>query len=237
MTERFSASNAGKHMACHASANLEKAIPNFEFPQADNIVRASDEGTAAHAVFELLMNYSARDMQHFITVLTYVADLRSTRRFKVLTEQKVTATWLPSQPDTTVDLVLYTADEIHVLDLKWGKLHVEVVGNVQMIYYALCFMALAPKAKAVTIHVLQPRADNMESWTITRDELEVWKQQMIETDVAIQGGSLTFGPSDYCTFCPAYPHSRSPKGRPLCPATLQILYPQPPIDEDEMLAD
>ena len=54
MTERFSASNAAKQMACHASANLELAIPNYQPPVADDIVRASDEGTAAHAVFELL---------------------------------------------------------------------------------------------------------------------------------------------------------------------------------------
>jgi hypothetical protein len=35
-------------------------------------------------------------------------------------------------------------------------------------------------------------------------------------------------------FCPAYPHSRSEKGKPLCPATMALLYP-PIIDEDEIL--
>jgi hypothetical protein len=234
MSERFSASNAAKHMACPASANLELAIPNFEFPVVDNIVRASDEGTAAHAVFELLMNYSARDMLHFVTLLQYVADLRSTRRFKVLTEQKVKATWLPSEPDTTVDLVLYTADEMHVLDLKWGRMMVDVFSNVQMTYYAKCFRSLAPKAKGVTIHVLQPRADNMEKYWVSDQEMDEFTEAAIATDLKILAKDLTFGPSDECKFCPAYPHSRSPKGRPLCPATMQLLYPQP-LDEDEML--
>jgi len=230
-------------MSCHASANLEKAIPHFEFPVPDGIARASDEGTAAHAVFELLMNYSAKDMLHFARLLDYVAELRTTRRFKVLTEQTVSATWLPPDPvtgkvpETTVDLVLFTADEIHVIDLKWGRILVDVFDNVQLKYYARCFMDLAPKAKSITLHILQPRADNMEAWSISRDDLLAWAAEAIDTQLAIHAGDVTFGPSDYCTFCPAYPHSRSPKGRPLCPATMQILYPSIGIDEDEMLND
>ena len=35
MPERFSASNAAKHMACPASANLELAIPNYQPPVDD----------------------------------------------------------------------------------------------------------------------------------------------------------------------------------------------------------
>lgn len=241
MPERFSASNAAKQMACHASANLELAIPHYQPPVADDIVRASDEGTAAHAVFELLMNYSAKNMEHFVTVLQYVSALRSTRRFKVLTEVTVEATWLPPNPDgtypkTTVDLVLYTADEIHVLDLKWGRILVSVFDNDQLFYYLQSFIELAPKAKTATLHILQPRADNMDSQTVTREELEAWKAKAVAAKTAIDGGSLTFGPSDHCKFCPAYPHSRGQKGAPLCPATMQLLYPQP-LDEDEMLAD
>jgi hypothetical protein len=77
----------------------------------------------------------------------------------------------------------------------------------------------------------------MEKWTLTRAELEVWRDEMIAADQRILDGDLTFGPSDHCKFCVAYPHSRSPKGRPLCPATMQILYPTTSVDEDAMLAE
>jgi len=240
MPERFSASNAAKHMACHASANLELAIPNYEPPVEDGVIRASDVGTAAHEVFEKLMGYTPSELRHWITILEYIEKLRSTRRFKVLTEQQVEATWLPvdpktgKHPTTTVDLVLYTQDELHVIDLKWGKIKVEVFDNDQLFYYATCFVHLAPKAKGVTNHILQPRADNMDHQYVTNTELKAWQAKAIATAHAINGGSLAFGPSDHCKFCPAYPHSRGQKGAPLCPAAMKLLYPAP-FDEDEIL--
>jgi len=240
MPERFSASNAAKHMSCPASANLELAIPNYQPPEEDDKVRASDEGTEAHEVFEKLMGYSRADLRHWLTVLEYIEKLRSTRRFKVLREEEVEATWLAIDPKTgkhpgsTVDLVLYTQDELHVLDLKWGKIPVEVFDNIQTIFYALCFLHLAPKAKGVTIHILQPRADNLESQFLTATELKQFEQDLIAAQARVNAKDLTFGPSDHCKFCPAYPHSRSPKGAPLCPATMQLLYPSP-FDEDEIL--
>lgn len=240
MPERFSASNAAKHMACPASANLELAIPHYLPPEEDDKIRASDEGTAAHEVFEKLMGYTPSELRHWITVLEYIEKLRATRRFKVQRELKVSATWLALDPRTgehpgsTLDLALHTQDELHVLDLKWGKIPVDVFDNVQTIFYALCVLHLAPKAKGVTIHILQPRANNMESQFIPSTELKMWESKLIAAQAKVNALDVTFGPSDECKFCPAYPHSRSPKGAPLCPATMQLLYPSP-FDEDEIL--
>lgn len=240
MPERFSASNAAKHMACPASANLELAIPNYQPPVDDGTYRASDEGTDAHSVFEFLMGYRPADLRHWITVLEYVEKLRATRRFKVQRELEMAATWLAVDPKTgehpksTLDLALYTQDELHVLDLKWGKIPVPVTDNVQTIFYALNVLHLAPKAKGVTIHILQPRANNMDHQYISGPELVQWRDDLVAAQTKVNAQDLTFGPSDYCGFCPAYPHSRSQKGAPLCPATMQLLYPAP-FDEDEIL--
>jgi hypothetical protein len=240
MPERFSASNAAKHMACPASANLELAIPNYEPPEEDDKIRASDEGTAAHEVFEKLMGYTPSELRHWITVLEYIEKLRATRRFKVQRELEVTPTWLDVDPVTgkhptsTLDLVLYTQDELHVVDLKWGKIPVPVTDNIQTIFYGLSTLHLAPKAKGMTIHILQPRADNMDHQYLTATELAVFRDDLLAAQRKVNAKDLTFGPSDHCKFCPAYPHSRSPKGTPLCPATMQLLYPSP-FDEDEIL--
>jgi hypothetical protein len=233
MAERFSASSAARHMACHASANLELAIPNYVAPVDET--RAATQGTDRHDIFARINEFSARDMKRFATVLDYVADLRSTRRFKVLIEESITATWLPSQPKTTVDLVLYTQDEIHVIDYKNGKIPVEVIGNEQLLYYALCFAPLAPKAKGATLHILQPNGGGNSSWFADASTLKKFMDEAIATDVAITNKDLTFGPSDHCTFCAANPHSRGVKGSPLCPALMQIYYPKP-FDEDELLS-
>ncbi len=221
-------------MACHGSANLSAAIPGWVPPEVDE-TRAAAEGTDVHSIFEKVWELSASDLRYFNQVTQYIADLRSTRRFKVLIEEQFTATWLQTAPPTRPDLVLYTQDEIHVIDTKWGKIPVECVGNEQLLYYDVCVAPLAPRAKGVTNHILQPRANNMTSWFASTTEIGEFMDKAIATEAAIQAGSVTLGPSDHCKFCPANPHSRANKGRPLCPAMMELLYPKP-FNEDDILS-
>jgi hypothetical protein len=235
MPQRFSASSAGRHMACHASANLDLAIPNWVDPVRDEMAGAKGVGTNYHTFFANIAELSAKDIAHFASALQYLADLRSTRRFKVLVEQKVTAEWLATKPTTTADLVLYTQDELHVLDLKTGKIPVDPYENEQLLFGAVTYAPLAPKAKGATLHILQPWADGNQSWYASANRLAQFMDDALAAEAAIQQGSVTFGPSDHCKFCPANPHSRGDKGKPLCPAMMQMLYP-PILDEDSILA-
>lgn len=238
MAERLSASVAGRHMACHASAQLELAIPNFTIPPVDKMAGAKGKGTRYHKILEDMNGLPLSDFKHMLALLQYVADLRSKRRFKVLTEHQMTAEWLDSKPGTTADLILYTQDEIHVLDPKTGMIPVEVVENEQLLYYAACAAVLAPKAKGVHLHILQPWADNMDSWFADTNRIKKFMDDSLAAERAIAAGSVTFGPTDkHCTFCPANPHKRGDgKGHPLCPAMLQILYPNRGADEDAILS-
>ena len=236
MVERFSASVAGRQMVCHASANLELAIPGWEPPVDDRTAdTAANRGSDMHELFAKIMELPNADMQQMAKAIAYVAELRGTRRFKVLVEQSIKATWLAGAPDTTVDLVLYTQDEIHVLDLKTGRIRVDVVGNEQLKYYAACFAPLAPKAKGVTIHIVQPWADNMDWAWVSTTELGQFMDEARAAEAAIIAGDVTFGPSDHCMFCPANPHGRGSKGRPFCPVMMDLLYPDR-VDEDAILA-
>lgn len=235
MVERFSASVASRHMACHASANLPLAIPNWVPPVRDPTAGAKGKGTRMHEILEKLMELGATDMEQMIQALTYAAALRRRRQFKVLIEETVKATWLLGEPNTTADLVLFTQDELHILDWKWGKIPVEVIGNKQLLFYAACYAPLAPKARQVTVHVVQPPAKQMEEWTFDTITLKKFMAEAIATEAQIMRGDVTFGPSDNCTFCPANPHSRGDKGRPLCPVMMRMLYPDQ-TDEAAILA-
>lgn len=234
MTERFSASNAGKHMSCHASANLELAIPGYVPPVVDDTKGMKGEGTEMHTLYEALMLMRVSDRRKLLATMQQVQELTETRRFKVLTEQNVVADWLPSKPRTTVDHVLYVQDELHIIDFKWGAIEVDPTENEQLMFYAACFLDLAPKAKFVTLHIAQPKARGLVSWECSSTRLRQFMDDAIATDEAILAGSVAFGPSHHCTFCPANPHSRSDKGKPLCPAMMQLLYPSP-FDEEEIL--
>lgn len=234
--KRFSASSAAQLMACPAAANLDAAIPGWIAPIVDPTAGQKGVGTARHAMLEPLMELSARDLEHMARVVAYVAELRKRRRFKVLVEQTMEASWLDGSPKTTADVVLYTQDELHIVDFKWGKIPVEVDDNAQMLYYAVTYGPLAPKAKGATMHLLQPYADIYEERFADTNVLAQFMAEARAAQKRILSGDTTFGPSDHCKFCPAYPHSRSDKGRPLCPATLQILYPPAPVHEDEILS-
>jgi len=231
MPEKFSASNATKFMHCHASANLDIAIPNWVPPERDpNADNAANRGTKMHTIFADLMALPVRDMEKLTAAADYVAAIRNQRRFKSLIEQTEVADWLPSAPSTTADLVLYLNDELHIFDLKTGKIPVAAVDNDQMLYYAATYLKYAPLAKGVSLHIVQPWAENIAVWLVTRQELYLWMAEAIDHDIEISDGDTTFSPGDHCMFCSANPHSRAARGKPLCPAMMQMLYPKEPLD-------
>lgn len=235
MPDRFSASVAARHMACHASADLPAAIPNYVAPVEDRAANnAANRGTNMHEVFAKVMELPAADMRRVSEAIAYIAELRTTRRFKVLVETPMKATWLQTAPGTTADLVLYTQDELHIIDLKTGKIAVDVVENEQLMFGAVTYGALAPKAKGATLHILQPWADGCNNWFADTNVLAKFMAEAQAAEAAIQQGDTTFGPSDHCKFCPANPHSRGAKGKPFCPVMLDLLYPGR-VDEDEIL--
>jgi len=235
MPERLSASAASKHVNCHASANLELAIPGYQPPPKGGNTAASIRGTDMHEILERAGGYSPKQMLGIARAMAYVAELRMQRRFKVLLEAPLTGWWLVSQPPTTADVVLHVADQLDVVDYKFGVIPVEAQGNSQGKYYAAAALPLAPKAKGVTFHIVQPFADNIESVFFTREELELFMEETRDAEAAIAAGSTTFTPGDHCTFCPANPHTRGAKGSVACPAMLQLLYPTPTVDEDAVL--
>jgi hypothetical protein len=237
MAERFSGSVAGRHMACHASANLPLAIPGWQPPVEDRTAdNAANRGTAKHEYLEPILALPRKDIDSFAKLLRYVADLRATRRFKLEVELSVRSTWLANPQPTKVDYVLYTQDEIHVIDWKWGDILVEAKDNAQLMWYALCVAGLAPRAKGVHCHIVQPSIDNFDMVFVDTNELKQFMEDTIKTEAAIAAGDVTFGPTDkHCTFCPANPRSRGAKAGPYCPPLMQLWYPNV-LDEDEILA-
>ena len=235
---RFSASYAAQLMACPGSADLEKSIPGWVAPEVDETKGAKGQGTRMHEYFELAGQLPPSQLRKVAEVLNYMADLRSTRRFQMLTEHTFEAGWLVSKPKTTVDVVLHVSDELHIVDYKWGKIPVDPEWNEQLLYYAVCavFDGLAPKAKGVWLHILQPNAVNgLRKWYVTATELNQFKLNAQAAEAKVLAGDTTLVPNDHCTFCPANPHSRGDKGSPLCPPMMQKLYPFD-VDEDAILA-
>lgn len=188
-----------------------------------------------HELFANFMSLSTTDAVRMVQAMTYVMEVRTRRRFKVLTEVTEQADWLPSNPPTTADLVLYLSDELHVLDLKTGKIEVDVIDNDQMLFYAATYAKYAPRATEVHLHIVQPWADNVAEWVVSMQDLSNWIDETVSHDLQIMDGDVAFSPGDHCQFCPANPHTRGARGNPLCPVMLEMLYPSPPISVDDIM--
>ena len=224
-------------MTCPGSANLDLAIPGWQEPEEEEETGARVKGHIWHDLFAQAANTTARDMQRIGQAIEYVGAVRRRRRFKILVEEKVKAEWLKTAPSTIPDVVLYVKDELHIIDYKTGRIAVEVVKNPQLMYYARTVAHLAPDAKEVHLHIVQPWADTMEEWVVSAKELAEFALEVERAEARILNKDLTLVPSDKgCLFCPANPHSRGLKGTPLCPVMMELLYPSEPMDLDEVLS-
>lgn len=241
MAEPFSASRVGRLMVCPGSANLPLSIPGWQPPVVDEEAGAKGKGNRLHALLAEISAYPAKDILAVSRGLQYMAEIRSKRRFKVAIEETRKATWLQSEPKTTVDLVLWVQDELHVFDWKTGKIPVFAAHNPQLLYYGVTWADVAPKAKGINFHIVQPWAadpktgfDGIDSWFADTNTLLKFQEDAIAAEKKILNNSTQLVVSDYCMFCPAFPHSRSDKGRPLCPVAMKQLYPLT-VDEDDIL--
>lgn len=240
--QKFSASQAEKFIGCHASADLEAAIPGFKLPEndvdrepilPDNLEyivgmiekvstdtgssKAANRGTLLHAcVATLLAEFkTAGQLEKLVALFTHLLVVMQDRRFKVLIEETAVLDWLQRPAPTTADLVTYTADELHVWDWKFGTMPVDP-SALQLKIYAIAFMHLAPKAKGVWVHVLQP--GNYAELYFSLEQLQQAKDLVIKHEAEVLAGDLSFNTGKQCEFCPASPYTRGAKGNISCHA-------------------
>jgi hypothetical protein len=164
-----------------------------------------------------------------------VFEIMGQRRYKKLIEHQVEADWLTSRPSTTADLVLYLKDELHVFDLKTGKIPVSAKDNDQLMFYAASYLHLAPAATEVHLHIVQPWAVVMKEEVVQVNDLYVWMIDAQQHDEMIMLGHQSFGPGDHCLFCPANPRGRGAKGSAYCPVLMDMYYPTKSIDDDAII--
>ncbi|QQO39301.1 Cas4 family exonuclease [Microbacterium phage CrunchyBoi] len=170
-----------------------------------------------------------RRIVHLAESMEYAADLIDEIEpdsIKVLTELKVQAKWLVTEPYTTTDLLITgilkeTGESVmHVIDLKAGDVEVSVINNEQLMYYAKTYGA--DNYTKVVLHILQ--RNGTDSWELPKSVLDAWVDKVQSSEAAILGGDLTLTAGSHCKFCPANPHTRGDKGTKACPVMMEVLY-------------
>ena len=219
---RLSPSSAKRWLTCPGSVSAIAACP-----VQDTTSEAAAEGTAAHALAEILLRerialrgqgellkqwhaehgdqYDANELK--AGVMPYVDfvteawdDLGGRKRARLLLEQRV----------HVIDGVYGTAD---VIDLKFGRgVRVEAEGNPQLRCYALGALRdaeLEQEIEEVWMTIVQPRhrdGGHISTAVMTADDLHDWEEELIIAAGAADDPDSPRVPSEEgCRFCPAAP--------------------------------
>ncbi|QGH78653.1 Cas4 family exonuclease [Microbacterium phage Wesak] len=191
----------------------------------DSNPKKNEDGT----VTLVAKGVAPRRIIHLAESLEYVADLIDTIEPDTLvvhSEVKKEASWLSTEPYTTVDLIVSgtlksTGESVmHVVDLKMGDVPVPVIMNEQLMYYAKTFGA--EDYAVVTLHILQ--RNGTDHWDLPPAVLDAWVQKVQQSEREILAGDLTLTAGSHCQFCPANPHGRGDRGSKACPVMMEVLY-------------
>lgn len=226
---RRSPSGSKRWIECPGSYRMEEGLPDLETVY-------TIEGTAAHMLGESILRMGCsrdRFLGHMFNgvkvtdemvdhVMVYVQWVRDQvqQKYDWWLEQAVEID--VTGEGGTADAIIYNHDTQTLIigDLKYGRLHVEVVDNTQAILYAIgaldMLKKLHPKSKPVKrikIAVIQPRGkDEMSSvreWEFDIDEMIEWRMLFMEAVLRGNDPDAPLVPGDWCTFC---------KARGACPA-------------------
>lgn len=206
---------------------------NDKFP--DRSSSYAGEGTAAHSLAERALT-CGKDARFFIgetitvgeagfvvdedmaaNIQVYLDYVRREGEGKhMLFEQSLPLTPLTGEAEAfgTADTVIIDGDTIHVIDLKYGRgEEVEAKDNEQLMMYAAAARiaySLLGDFNWFTIHIVQPRIDNIDSVQFNFVVLDAFIERVRKTSALIAAGASELNPAEAtCRWC---------KAKAVCPA-------------------
>lgn len=126
----------------------------------------------------------------------------------VLVEQRLDfSQWVPGGFGTG-DCVIVADETLTVIDFKYGLgILVSAEQNPQMMCYALGALVLFDgiyDIKEVSMTIFQPRRDNVSIYTITKEELLRWADEVLSPAAQLAAkGEGEFKAGSHCQFCKA----------------------------------
>lgn len=232
---RLSPSSAHRWMACPGSVALEQRCLDVDS-------RYADEGTAAHEVARLalmqgddaqayigqrlLVGGRAWDVdddmaRHVQVYLDHVRRINGPR----LIEQPLSIEGLTGENGAagTPDAVVVEGDALHIVDLKYGRgVRVDARENKQLMLYGLAALHALDSLGAyadVHMHIVQPRLDHIDTWTVAADDLRAFSREVREAaKIAWVASTATLETLHADYLSPGTEQCRWCKAKSICPA-------------------
>jgi len=212
---KLSASSAHRWVRCPASIQMCEGLEQEDSPFAL-------EGTCAHELAERALR-SGGDCIDFVGLgstdaegytftdamadycqqyVDFVRSFEGDRRI----EERVSYEHITPGGFGTADAIIVGAGDLHVIDLKYGTgVRVEAADNYQLMLYAAgALAAFDPYGEidVVTVHIVQPRLDHIDSWTFSAEELNDFERIARKAARSALSDKPRFGPGqDACRWC------------------------------------
>ena len=228
---KLSPSASGRWFLCPGSIRMEESVPK----RRPSVNFYADEGTAAHSVLEhCLRNHIDPYAFHeeFVVVdgnrypvdlemkdavslaYDYVSGYRIVHGdTQLYPERQVNpgAWMLRDDLFGTADVTIEGQDELCIADYKHGRgIPIDVVGNTQLLIYALGAALPSFRWPKYRLVIIQPRARHedgpIREWVITREELKAFFDTLEQKASATEEKDAEIVPGDkQCSFCDAKP--------------------------------
>lgn len=216
----LSASGAHRWLNCNKSARLELEFENQEST-------AAAQGTAAHNLCEHKLKkalhirnkrpvseFNDDEMEeHSDAYVEYVLEQldevkKTCKDPLVLIEERLDFSCYVPEGFGTGDTIIIGDKSLHIIDMKYGQgILVYAEENPQMKLYALGALEAYESLydiEEVTLHLFQPRRENVSAWTISVDDLKKWTENDLKPKAKLAfEGEGEYLPGDWCTFCRA----------------------------------
>jgi len=219
----LSASGAARWLACPPSAKLEQKYP-------DSTSEYAREGSLAHEFCELKVSHKFLGKSVSVAIpelkkhelyqpemdgytdqyLDFVSKVYmsfDSDPFLAVEKHLDFSQWVPGGFGTG-DCIIIGGSDLHIIDFKYGKgVAVSPENNPQMMLYALgayeAYGLLYP-VKTISMSIVQPRIDNIETSEIDIADLLSWAENTVRptAQLAIEGKG-NFAAGDHCRFCRA----------------------------------
>lgn len=210
----FSASSSHRWLRCPASLKEEAKIPS-----TSNVY--AEEGTKAHKLAELFLTNSAIDIEKYDNEMinnvgiyhSYVTKINMSNDNLPLIECKVKYDNVVEGGFGTVDCICYNDNELHIIDLKYGKgVRVNCVNNSQLILYAIGALNYEPikdfyknkdlNSIKIFTHIVQPRINNITSTSYSYlDIQDKIKEYRDKAKLCLQDNPIFVKGEQQCKFC------------------------------------
>lgn len=228
----LSASSAERWINCPPSARLTENMPDTESPHAA-------EGTLAHSLAELKVRKKFENMRKsefdrrlgeirkdplyapemdshtdtYLDCILKVAHGYSKVKPYVVAEKRLDYSAYVPGGFGTCDCAMLCKNDLHIFDFKYGKgVPVSAEDNPQLKLYALGALAeydFLYDIQSVTLHIVQPRLDNISDFTIGVDALTEWGSSIRPAAELADRGEGEFKCGDWCRFCKAKANCRA----------------------------